>query len=262
MSDPFGPNNPQQRPPQPQQPQGPRPPQQQGYGQQQAPPPQQPSRREFDDLSEPFMYEPADDDVMRRRRQMAIGALLTLVVLAGAFFFISKRDTKSSTDKAADLVAAGLTAYTQGDYASARKNFQDAIAKDDQNPFAHYNLGLIEQVVDNNPAGAEAEYRKAIALKPDFASPLFNLGIIRANAGAKDEAIDLYRRAIAADDQFASPHLNLGFLLLEKDPDSIEAQTEFQKAVILDPTMASRIPASTTSTTTKRSATTTTAKKR
>lgn len=192
---------------------------------------------------------------------MVIGAVVALVVLVGAFFFITRGDSKSPTDKAADLVTAGLTAYSQGDYTSARNAFQQAIAKDGDNPFAHYNLGLIEQVIDKNPAGAEAEYRKAIALKPDFASPLFNLGIIRAAAGAKDEAIDLYRRAIEADDQFASPHLNLGFLLLEKDPDSLEAQQEFQKAVILDPSLQSRIP--TTSTTVKKSvSTTTTAKKR
>ncbi len=208
------------------------------------------------------MYAP-DDDVIRKRRQAVIAAAVVLVVLIGGFFVLNRDGGKSSTEKASDLVAAGLTAYTQGDTASARKAFQDAIADDPQNPFAHYNLGLIMQVVDKNPAGAEAEYRKAIAIKPDFASPLFNLGIIRANAGAKDEAIDLYRRAIEADSQFASPHLNLGFLLLEKDPNSLEAQTEFEKAKILDPSLASRIPTTTTPTTSKsRSATTTTAKKR
>lgn len=249
MSDPFGPRDPFPPRPQPQ-PQQPRPPQ------------QQPSYDSVDDVNEPFMYAP-DSDLIAKRRQVVIAAAVALVVLVGGFFILNRGDGKNSSEKATDLVAAGLTAYTQGDYAAARKSFQDAIAKDEKNAFAHYNLGLIMQVVDSNPAGAEAEYRKSIAIKPDFASPLFNLGIIRANAGAKDEAIDLYRRAIEADDQFASPHLNLGFLLLEKDPDSLEAQTEFQKAVILDPTLQSRIP--TTTTTPKASSTsrtTTTTKKR
>ncbi len=259
MSDPFGPRDPQfnpQQPPDRPQPQPPYPPQPE-----QQPRPQ-PQREALDDLSEPFMFEP-DDDLVRRRRQMVIAAAVVLALLVVGYVVVNRGGKTSPTEKATDQVAVGLTAYSQGDYATARKSFLDAIAADAENPFAHYNLGLIMQVVDNNAAGAEAEYRKAIALKPDFASPLFNLGIIRANAGAKDEAIDLYRRAIEADDQFASPHLNLGFLLLEKDPNSIEAQTEFQKAVILDPSMQGRIPTTTTPTSTKKaSTTTTTAKKR
>lgn len=201
-----------------------------------------------------YMYP--DDEVGRLRRQtIAIAAVLVLLVVA----FALVRDTGAAAtppEQAAKLVAQGQNAYLDGDYPAARAHFTEAERRDPKNAQAHFFLGLLMQVVDNNPAGAEAQYRTAIETDPKHARALFNLGVLRARAGAKAEAIDLYRRAIAANDRLAGAHLNLGLLLREADTSSTEAVLELQRAVVLDSSLARRIPddppPTTTSTTTKK----------
>jgi len=202
-----------------------------------------------------YMYP--DDEVGRLRRQtLAIAAVLVLLVIA----FALVRDTgpaATPAEQAVKLVAKGQNAYLDGDYPAARTHFTEAERRDPKNAQAHFFLGLIMQVVDNNPEGAEAQYRTAIDVDPKHARALFNLGVLRSRAGSKTEAIDLYRRAVAANDRLAGAHLNLGLLLREIDPSSTEAVLELQRAVVLDSSLASRIPddpppTTTTSTTTRR----------
>jgi len=195
------------------------------------------------------IYRYPDDEVGRLRRQtIAIAAALVLLVVA----FSLVRDTGPSAtpaEQAVKLVAKGQNAYLDGDYRAARIHFSEADRRDPRNAQAHFFLGLIMQVVDDNPAGAEAQYRTAIDVEPTHARALFNLGVLRSRAGSKAEAIDLYRRAVAANDRLAGAHLNLGLLLREADPSSTEAVLELQRAVVLDSSLASRIPDDTTTTT-------------
>jgi tetratricopeptide (TPR) repeat protein len=188
-------------------------------------------------------------DVVRRRRREVFALVVLLAALLAIYFFVLP-DRKSGAERANDLVHAGLVAYRQQDYPTARTKFQQAVRADDRNALAHYNLALVQQVVDHNPRGAEAEYRRAIALRPNMAQALFNLAIIRHNSGFDNEAIDLYRRAIRADDALAAAHLNLGLILFERDQASPEAAAEFAKAAQLDPGLARRIPPTATTTTT------------
>src|SRR5664279_1938780 len=62
-------------------------------------------------------------------------------------------------------------------------------------------------------AAAEACYRQAIVLVPDFAEALANLGLLRQGVGAFAEAEHCLRRAVAIDPNCAQNHLNLGVLL-------------------------------------------------
>ena len=92
-------------------------------------------------------------------------------------------------------------------------------------------------------AGLQAEIQgdTATALDPKYAPALYNLGIIRTNAGASAEAIDLDRRATVADSSFARAYLNLGLLLFDAG-DTAGSATALSKAVQLDPTLSPRIP--------------------
>lgn len=75
-------------------------------------------------------------------------------------------------------------------------------------------------------AAAEACYRQAIVLVPDFAEALANLGLLRQGVGAFAEAEHCLRRAVAIDPNCAQNHLNLG-VLLAKLKHFAEAEAEY-----------------------------------
>jgi tetratricopeptide (TPR) repeat protein len=66
-----------------------------------------------------------------------------------------------------------------------------------------------------------------------FAQPHFRLGIVYGDRGLRDEAIEEYRKAIAIDPEYPKSYLNLGALLAEggRPAEAIEA---FRGAIALD----------------------------
>jgi tetratricopeptide (TPR) repeat protein len=73
-----------------------------------------------------------------------------------------------------------------------------------------------------------------------LSAAIFNLGIIRAAAGAPLEAISLYRRYIEINPTIAAGFLNLG-LLLRSTGAIVNAEIALAQARLLDSTL--RIPA-------------------
>jgi tetratricopeptide (TPR) repeat protein len=67
-----------------------------------------------------------------------------------------------------------------------------------------------------------------------FAQPHFRLGIVYGDRGLRDQAIEEYRKAIAIDPEYPKSYLNLGALLAEagEGEDAIGA---FRQAIALDP---------------------------
>jgi tetratricopeptide (TPR) repeat protein len=92
---------------------------------------------------------------------------------------------------------------------------------------AHVSLGNALWIKDDLD-GAIAEYRKAIALEPDYAGAHHNLGIALLKTGALDEAIREYRTAIALNPADANAHNELGMALRIQDKldEAIEHYTE------------------------------------
>ena len=84
---------------------------------------------------------------------------------------------------------------------------------------------------------AEACYRQALSLVPDFSEVLSNLALLRERAGALDEAEDCYRRAIATNPDCVQNYLNLGVMLGNGKRFS-EAEAVYQKALYLAPDSA------------------------
>jgi formylglycine-generating enzyme required for sulfatase activity/Tfp pilus assembly protein PilF len=62
--------------------------------------------------------------------------------------------------------------------------------------------------------GAVANFRAAIAIQPDVAGLIFNLGVAYERRGDLTEAAKCYRKAIALDPTWGEAHLYLGDLLL------------------------------------------------
>lgn len=73
----------------------------------------------------------------------------------------------------------------------------------------HYNLGNALKALGELGRAAES-YRKAIALKPDYAEAHVNLGNILQAQGKLEEAAGHYRRALQFNPGLADAHVNLG----------------------------------------------------
>ena len=174
--------------------------------------------------------------MLAKSRTALLVALVTSVVGLAA---CSNDAPSGQTGDAAQILNEALAAHAAGDLDQAVDLYEQVLVLDPQNRFAYYNLGLIDQTRGHDDAAADA-YEQAIAVAPDFTPPMFNLAIIRAEQGAIDEAIGLYRDVIAMDDTDARAHLNLGFLLIDAG-ERQEGRQELDRAVELDPSLASRI---------------------
>ena len=84
---------------------------------------------------------------------------------------------------------------------------------------------------------AEASYKRAIALKPNFAEAHNNLGNTLNNLGNLQEAEASFKYAIKLEPNNAEPHSNLG-IVLEKHGKFEEAETSNRKAIELNPNSA------------------------
>lgn len=60
------------------------------------------------------------------------------------------------------------------------------------------NLGIYYRDTRKDPAAARAAFRKSLEIRPDYASPLFNLAVVERSDGRWDEALDLLFRSFAA----------------------------------------------------------------
>jgi tetratricopeptide (TPR) repeat protein len=87
-------------------------------------------------------------------------------------------------------------------------------------------LAALLVLVNSNPYGVD---RRAA-----FAQPHFRLGIIFGQRGLIDRAIEEYRKSIALDPDYMKSHMNLGALLAERG--EMEAAAEaFRSAIRLEP---------------------------
>ncbi len=81
---------------------------------------------------------------------------------------------------------------------------------------------------------AEACFREAIALAPDFAEAIGNLGFVLERRGAAEEAEVCYVRALALDPPYPQIHLNHGALLFRQKRLQ-EAERAYRRAIDLWP---------------------------
>ncbi len=84
---------------------------------------------------------------------------------------------------------------------------------------------------------AEALFREALDLAPDYPRASLNLGNALAKQGRLEEAVGAYEAAIALDARHAGAHFNLGKALAQLDRRD-EAAERLERALALDPSMA------------------------
>ena len=86
----------------------------------------------------------------------------------------------------------------------------------------------------NRLSDAERLYRKYLAIKPDDADALRNLGAIGLQMGQAEAAIGLLRRSLEIDNTSADAQCNLG-LALKQAGHLEEAEQAYRSAIALDP---------------------------
>jgi tetratricopeptide (TPR) repeat protein/2-polyprenyl-3-methyl-5-hydroxy-6-metoxy-1,4-benzoquinol methylase len=124
----------------------------------------------------------------------------------------------------------------QGKLDEAVIQYRRALALKPDFAEAHYNLGnALKQ--QGKLDEAMAQYQRALDLKPGFAVARYNLGNALNEQGKLDEAVAQYRRALALKPDFAEAHNNLGNALKEQRKLD-EAVAQYQRALVLKPDFA------------------------
>lgn len=87
-----------------------------------------------------------------------------------------------------------------GRYEAALQSYQQALDRGVSDPEeVHVNRGVIYADFLLRPDDAEAELRRALALNPDYAPALLNLGNLTEDRGDRERARQLYEQALARD---------------------------------------------------------------
>jgi tetratricopeptide (TPR) repeat protein len=134
----------------------------------------------------------------------------------------------------------GRLDYDNGRYASAVARLERVISLDPAYIRAYDNLGLCYEAL-NEPDRAVAQYREAIRrarlLGEPWPWPFLNLGILQRKFGTLDEAEALFRDALTIDPNFAPALYQLGTVLEYQDKFD-DAIALLQKSAAADPTYA------------------------
>ncbi|MCP4330673.1 MAG: tetratricopeptide repeat protein [Alphaproteobacteria bacterium] len=107
---------------------------------------------------------------------------------------------------------AGMIALRQGDAATAAEAYAAAVALRPDYAEALYNLGNAFKMLDRM-GDAEGAYRRVIELRPDLAPAWHNLGNVLLAQERAGDAVDAFGRVIAIDASNPDTHRNLGIAL-------------------------------------------------
>lgn len=126
-----------------------------------------------------------------------------------------------------------LRHHQSGRLEEAAADYKRVIALKPQYAEAHNNLGIV-LVAQRRIAEAIARYRQALLLSPDNPSIHNNLGLALAADGSIDEAAAQYERALMLNPASAETHYNLGLALAAKGAfdDAVE---HYERALAIQP---------------------------
>ncbi len=127
-----------------------------------------------------------------------------------------------------DAMGRLFTLYRgRGREADLQGSILAALAVNERSVMHHNWLGLI-LMQRGDAAGAEREFRRALALAPDFGGTMANLGSLYGRTGRLDEAVTVLRRALRIEPRNLEAQVNLGAALaklgrLDEAIESLEA---------------------------------------
>jgi tetratricopeptide (TPR) repeat protein len=129
----------------------------------------------------------------------------------------------------------GIDLEHSGHPHEAEAEYLRAIAIKPDLPEAHYNLGHLYYGLAGRLDDAVAQFSEAIRLKPDYPEAHDNLGNCFAReSGQTDEAIAQYREALRLRPDYPEAHGNLG-TMLDREGRTQEAIDQFRESIRLWP---------------------------
>jgi len=96
---------------------------------------------------------------------------------------------------ARDAFVKGNALAAEGKPKEALEQYQRAIELDPENPYYHYNAGIIQGDLGNFGEAFKA-FREAVRLKPDHIQSHFRLGLFYAATGFPQQAIESFRQVL------------------------------------------------------------------
>ena len=136
----------------------------------------------------------------------------------------------------AHWIAAGNAAYLTGHWARAEQCFETALALSPDNADSLNNLGMAV-AAQGRFADADAVFDKAARLDPSNTKVAYNRANALRDAGRHQDAIAAYRQALDLDPAYAAAANNLGTLLHQLGRDA-EAEAAYLLAVTARPDYA------------------------
>jgi tetratricopeptide (TPR) repeat protein len=126
--------------------------------------------------------------------------------------------------------------FASDDWDEGQRLCQEALRLNPKSHEAHACLGEIHHAKGRNRE-AIAEFKKSIAVKPDYAMAHYNLGTVYRELGRDREALVFLQRAVQHDSAHASARYNLAAAYMDAGRYD-EAIPELQAAVKLKPEAA------------------------
>jgi Flp pilus assembly protein TadD len=126
-------------------------------------------------------------------------------------------------------ISKGKAALEAKDFATARAAFESVLARSPNDPVALHYLGVALEGLGDT-AGAEKNYRAALAAKPDLADAAVNLSALLISSNRLDEAVALLRPFVARSPRDPMLHINLAVALLQSK-DAEGAVKEYKAAL-------------------------------
>jgi tetratricopeptide (TPR) repeat protein len=126
--------------------------------------------------------------------------------------------------------------YNKGMLDEAISEYKKALAINPNYYKAHNNLG-VAYARKGRLDEAISEYKKTLAIKPSFVEAYNNLGVAYARKGRLDEAISEYKRVLILKPRYAETYYNLGNAY-DKMNSFDKAIAKYKRALILNPQYA------------------------
>lgn len=179
------------------------------------------------------------------RKHLIIWSVTLAIVACAAAIVVSRQSLMSQAQNARDaetLVADALrrladdAAAWQRDTQFAVRAAATEVERGVVRSAEGYFVLAVQYQREENVSGAEALYKRAIALRPDWSWPYAGLGALlgRHTFGRTEEAKTMLRKAIQLDPQWARPH-NMLAVVLRLEGRLDEAEEEALAALRLDP---------------------------
>ncbi len=164
--------------------------------------------------------------------QLAAGeSLLARKKIAEAVAYLDRAIQLDSSRTEAYLVLTGAL-QESGDSARAMLVASVAVRRNQQDPMAWYNLGLLRMKQQQYDSASKA-FKRAVALRPNYGEAYFNLAIVQEQKGFVEDAAKTFVRCALVSSYLAPDAYNSLAIMHRRNGNLTEALTAHQQAISL-----------------------------